>query len=186
MKRVLLALALLGGATSAHAQAPLTFGLDAQGGNGCPQESDNLKIDATALTVTARFAGYAAAVDGTGLDRKTCNFGIQVTVPDGMRVAVFATDYRGTLSIGGGATAVLSVEGFFAGDEGTAIARTYEGPWAGTFIASRTVPVDERVWSACGADLVFRANTSIRVTGGGGAANANLDLVRVRLAWQAC
>lgn len=194
MLRTLLATALLcASALTAHAQ-PLTLGEAAYGGTGCPQGTARVVVGADRTTLSLLFDQYEAAaggVTGRGFDRKSCNLAIPLNVPAGYSVSIFAIDYRGFNHLPAGGRSVFTVEYFFAGGAGPRFERTFAGPLSQSFFLSDTIAA--ATWSACGADVILRTNSSVRVTTPSGQqAVATVDTADIsaaivfRLAWRRC
>lgn len=190
MKRPVIALLFTIVAASAHAQG-ITAGEITVGGTGC-QSPATATLGGTVLSPVITFDGYRPTVggrDGTVLSRGSCNLAIPLDVPDGMSVAVVGTGYRLDTAILPGTTAIVSVEAFFAGDQGPVLTRTVSGPSNGKFVGAAVITSAGRQWSACGADLILRANTSIRLTAEAAAPAAStltMEQLRIRLAVRAC
>lgn len=140
-----------------------TLGEPKYNGSGCPQgtASAALSPDFTALTIL--FDSYFAQAGGdTGrtMDRKTCNIGIPVHVPQGKSVTLFTIDYRGFNSIPRGAYATFSAEYFFAGVTGPRFEKRWDGREENGYTLRHELPAEAVVWSKCGDDVILRANTS--------------------------
>src|SRR5204863_6233311 len=89
---------------------------------------------------------------------------IPVHVPQGLSISVLAIDYRGYNNIPQGANTQFNVEYFFAGARGPTFSKTYQGPKDEDYLIENKLTAQSIVWSACGADVNLRTNSSIRVT----------------------
>lgn len=190
-RHVLAVLALLAAASSPAAAQSLQLGKLGVGGTGCPAGSVSAQLGNGGKSISLKFKSYQASAGGArSFDRKACGIAIPVVVPPGMSVAVVGVDYRGASKLPAGASAVFSAEYFFAGSKGEKATRTLKGPASGKFTVAHKGAL---VWSACGADVNFRINTSLRVNTTGGR-NAIIGLrsqdvsvaATYRLQWKAC
>lgn len=150
--------------TSAVAGADnITLGIPTYGGTGCPagSASVNLSPDSSALSIL--FDQYVAQAGGAvGFDRKNCNIAVPVHVPQGFSVSVFAIDYRGFMGLPQGGRAQLNVNYFLAGDgQGFTTSKTFVGPLSTDYFKTDSLNLQAVVWSACGADTLLRANTTM-------------------------
>lgn len=169
MKTLLTATALvlgLGFAGVAHAD-DIALGEPGYGGTGCPGGSVSATLSPDAKSLSLLFDSYQVEAGGdTGkkFDRKSCNVAIPVHVPQGLSISVLAIDYRGYNNVPAGANSTFNVEYFFAGARGPAFQKTYNGPVEGDYLIHNELTAQSTVWSACGADVNLRTNSSIRVT----------------------
>lgn len=199
MKKILAiaALALTGSfATLAYAQEDISLGEPGYGGTGCPGGSVSATLSPDAKSLSLLFDAYAAEAGGnTGktFDRKSCNIAIPVFVPQGLSIAVLAIDYRGYNNVPAGASSQFNVEYFFAGTRGPTFRRTFNGPKNEDYLIQNQLTAQSIVWSACGADVNLRTNSSIRVsTSGNQQALATVDSEDVsaaiiyQLQWKQC
>ena len=97
------------------------------------------------------------------MDRKSCNIAIPVHVPQGYSISVFQVDYRGFNSLPHGARSTFNVEYFFAGARGPTFTQKFKGPKDEDYLIQNQLTAKTIVWSACGADVNLRTNSSIRV-----------------------
>jgi len=167
MRMLLASIALIATVSLAHAQDDIALGDPAYGGSGCPGGSvaTTLSPDQKALSIL--FDSYIVeAGGGTGksFDRKSCNVAIPVHIPQGRSVSILAVDYRGFNALPQGANSQFNVEYFFAGSRGPTFRKTFRGPIDADYTISNELVADALVWSACGADVNLRTNSSIRVT----------------------
>jgi hypothetical protein len=170
MKQILAiaALALTGTfAPLAHAQDDIALGEPGYGGTGCPGGSVSATLSPDAKSLSLLFDAYSVEAGGdTGktFDRKSCNVAIPVLVPQGLSISVLAIDYRGYNNVPVGANSQFNVEYFFAGARGPTFTRRFNGPKDEDYLIHNELVAQAIVWSACGADVNLRTNSSIRVT----------------------
>lgn len=167
MRTWLLALSIIAISLPAYAQSGLSLGKANYGGTGCPAGTAAVALSSDKKSLSLRFDRYeVAAGGGTGrtFDRKSCNLAIPLRVPSGLSVAVVAVQYRGVNRLPAGAKAQFRAEYFFAGGQGPVSTRTFNGPLQGRFSFADKLTAKSTVWSACGADVILRTNTSLRVT----------------------
>lgn len=140
----------------------------AYGGTGCPQGTVNWVISPERDRISVFFDEYRAISDESGSTRvrKSCNLGFGLIVPDGFSVALVAVDFRGYVYAPEGAKTQLTTEYFFAGTPiGARFTHTWEDPLNFTdedFFVRDEFAEDAVIWSACGDDVVWRSNNSIR------------------------
>ena len=192
----LAAVAALTMAGTASAQNDIELGRPGYGGTGCPSGSVSTTLSPDNKSLSLIFDQYVVEAGGTtgrSFDRKSCNVAIPVYVPEGYSVAVLAIDYRGFNHLARGATSQFNVEYFFAGASGPAFRRNFGGPLNADYLINNRLVTQNMVWSACGADVNLRTNTSIRVsTVGNAEAMATVDSQDVnaaiiyRLSWRRC
>lgn len=195
MRGLLLALSIVAISLPAHAQSGLSLGKPGYGGSGCPAGTASVVLSRDKKSLSLRFDRYEVEAGGSGrtFDRKSCNLAIPLRVPSGLSVAVVAAEYRGVNRLPAGAEAQFRTEYFFAGGRGPVLSRTFEGPLQGRFSFGDRVTARSAVWSACGADVILRANTSLRVsTTGGRIASSSVRSQQIntavvyRLQWRKC
>ena len=166
LRNVLLAALLLSSATAATTTAradDIRLGDPAYGGTGCPAGSASVSLSDDRKAISLLFDQYVVEAGGSrAFDRKNCNIAIPVHVPQGMSVSVFAIDYRGFVGLPAGARAQLSVDYFLAnGGRGVRSTKTFTGPATRDYQTSDRLGMEAIVWSACGADTILRANTTM-------------------------
>ena len=163
-----------------------TFGELSVTGTACERDAASLVESRVALTIL--FEGFNVAGVGANAPffRGACNVALPVDVPKGMSVAVAGTGYRLDAALADGTAAILSVEGFLAGQAGPVLTRSLSGPKTATFVGASVIPRQDLQWSACGTDVIVRANISIRVTSPSAALRAVFDQLRIRLAYRPC
>lgn len=153
-------------APKAYANPGVTLGVPAYGGSGCPGGSASATISPDGRSLSLLFDQYQARAggqSGQAIDRKTCNIAIPVHVPQGYSVSILSIDYRGFNSLPAGARSQFDVEYFFAGNRGPGWTRSFTGPQSESFVLNNQVVAEATVWSACGADVNLRTNTSLLV-----------------------
>ncbi len=153
-------------ASLAHAD-DIALGLPGYGGNGCPggSASATLSDDQKSLSIIFdQYSAEAGADTGKSFDRKSCNIAIPVHVPQGLSISVLAIDYRGYNNVPAGAKSEFNVEYFFAGSKGPSFKKTFTGPKDEDYLIHNELTAQAVVWSACGADVNLRTNSSIKVT----------------------
>ncbi len=144
----------------------ITLGEPGYGGTGCPAGSVSATLSPDATSLSLLFDNYQVAVGGTSgkvFDRKSCNIAIPVRVPQGFSVSVLKIDYRGFNQLPQGTSSQFNVEYFFAGTRGPAFQRRFSGPIQEDYLINNELTVQAIVWSACGADVNLRTNSSMRV-----------------------
>ena len=162
----LTALALSAGFVSfAHAD-DISLGEPGYGGTGCPGGSVSTTLSPDAKSLSLLFDAYSVQAGGdTGksFDRKSCNIAIPVHVPQGLSVSILTIDYRGYNNIPSGGKTTFGVEYFFAGQKGPTFNKTFNGPLDKDYLITNKLQATALVYSACGADVNLRTNSSIRV-----------------------
>lgn len=163
MKRYLSVIAFLFSA-QAFAQG-IVLGQPQYGGTGCPAGSASVALSPDQTAISLLFDQYVVEAGGAkAFDRKNCNIAVPVHVPQGYSVSVFAIDYRGFTVLPYGGRASLSVDYFLAGQgRGYRTSKSFWGPVATDYLKSDNLELEAVVWSACGADTILRANTSMLV-----------------------
>ena len=143
----------------------IRLGEPAYGGTGCPAGSASVALSPDQSAISILFDQYVAEAGGAkAFDRKNCNIAIPVHVPQGYSVAVMAIDYRGFVGLPYGARANLSVNYFLAGQgRGITTSKSFYGASSENYLKSDRLGLESIVWSACGADTILRANTSMMV-----------------------
>lgn len=192
----LAAAGVLAAAGAASAADDIRLGEPGYGGTGCPSGSVSTTLSPDAKSLSLIFDEYAVEAGGdTGrsFDRKSCNVAIPVHVPQGYSVSVLSVDYRGYNHLEGRSSSQFNVEYFFAGGRGPAFRRDFRGPLDNDYLIQNTITAEGMVWSACGADVNLRTNSSMRVNSVGRApAMATVDSEDVsaalvyHLAWKRC
>lgn len=164
MKKIV-SLSLLVGSLSAFAQ-DIQLGLPAYGGNGCPNGTASASVspDGKSLSIIFdQFLTEAGPASGKTIDRKSCNIAVPVHVPNGFSISVLAVDYRGYVGLPAQASARLTAEYFFAGQQGPRFARDFIGRTDQDYLVNNQLGVQAMVWSPCGADVNLRVNAAMQV-----------------------
>lgn len=165
MKNLLLGLMVLSTLT-VNAADDLRLGEPGYGGSGCPAgtASTTLSPDQKSLSIIFdEFMVEAGGQTGKTLDRKNCSIAIPVHVPQGYSISIIDIDYRGFNSLPRGATSRFTAEYFFAGMIGPRVVKDFRGGLDEEYIIQNKLGVNASVWSACGADVNLRVNTSLMV-----------------------
>lgn len=195
MRAWLLALSIIAISLPAYAQSGLSLGKPSYGGTGCPAGTASVALSGDKKSISLRFERYeveAGGGSGRTFDRKSCNLAIPLSVPSGISVAVVGAQYRGVNRLPAGAEAQFRAEYFFAGGRGPVLSRAFNGPLQGRFSFGDEVTARSAVWSACGADVILRTNTSLRVGTTGRLASSSVRSQKIRTAivyrlqWRKC
>lgn len=170
MKKLLLLLGLLSMTATAHAvnNSDIYLGEPGYGGNGCPQGTASTILSPDQKSLSILFDDYFVEAGGSDrrarrIARKSCNIAIPVHVPQGYSVSIIDVDYRGYNSLPRGAKSTFNVEYFFAGRRGPKISERFYGELEDEFMVTDKLGIGALVWSACGADVNLRVNTSMTV-----------------------
>ncbi|GAB4013542.1 MAG: DUF4360 domain-containing protein [Bdellovibrio sp.] len=166
LRSKLMALGLLALLTQPVMADDIRLGEPGYGGNGCPAGSASVTLSPDSKALSIIFDQYlveAGASVGKTMDRKSCNIAIPVHVPQGYSVSIIDVDYRGYVSLPRQAQARFQAEYFFAGQRGPTFLKTFNGFTDEDYTISNTLGVTALVWSACGADVNLRVNTSMLV-----------------------
>ena len=154
-------------ATQGYALDGITLGEPGYGGTGCPGGSVSATLSPDATSLSLLFDSYlveAGGDTGKSFDRKSCNIAIPVHVPQGYAVSILSIDYRGYNNFPKGANSQFNVEYFFAGARGPVFSQKFNGPKDEDYLIQNKLTAQTIVYSACGADVNLRTNSSIRVT----------------------
>ena len=152
--------------TFAHAD-DIALGQPGLGGTGCPAGTASATLSPDLKSLSILFDQYQVEAGGTtgkSFDRKSCNIAIPVHVPQGLSISVLAIDYRGYNNVPTGASSEFNVEYFFAGAKGPSFKKTFKGALDADYTIHNELVAQASVWSACGADVNLRTNSSIKVT----------------------
>ena len=198
MKKILAiaALHIAGSVASVSYADDIALGEPGYGGTGCPDGSASVTLSPDAKSLSIIFDEYYVEVGGAtnkSLERKSCNIAIPVHVPQGLSVSVLTVDYRGYNSLPTGAKSTFAVEYFFAGVQGPKFNKTFNGALDQDYLITNKLQATALVWSACGADVNLRTNSSIRVqTKQNKEALATVDsedisaAIKYQLQWKEC
>ena len=144
----------------------ITLGEPGYGGTGCPDGTASVTLAPDAKSLSILFDEYYVEAGGAtnkSMQRKSCNIAIPVHVPQGLSVSILTIDYRGFNSLPSGAKSTFAVEYFFAGVQGPKFSKTFNGALEKDYLITNKLKASALVWSACGADVNLRTNSSIRV-----------------------
>ena len=149
MKKILAIAALLIGSSVAGAAYAddIALGEPGYGGTGCPDGSASVTLAPDAKSLSILFDEYYVEAGGStnkSMQRKSCNIAIPVHVPQGAK-STFAVEY------------------FFAGVQGPKFNKVFNGELDKDYLITNKLKASALVWSACGADVNLRTNSSIRV-----------------------
>jgi hypothetical protein len=156
-------------ASSALAQVPqdpIRLGIPSYNGTGCPAGSVSANVSPDNQELSILFGSFqveSGGMTGKTVDRKSCQVSIPVQVPQGFSVSMIKIDYRGYHRVPLNASGTFDVEYFFAGSNGPQYRKTFIGASDGNFTLNNRVTAVSTVWSACGANVNLRTNTSIAV-----------------------
>ena len=168
MKKILAIAALLiaGSFASVSYADDIDLGEPGYGGTGCPDGSASVTLSPDAKSLSIIFDEYYVEAGGEtnkSFDRKSCNIAIPVHVPQGLSISILNIDYRGYNNIPTGAKTTFAVEYFFAGQKGPTFNKSFNGALDADYLINNKLQASALVWSACGADVNLRTNSSIRV-----------------------
>jgi len=166
MKKSILLLSTMMLSAPVFAADDISLGEPGYGGTGCPAGTVSVTLSPDAKSLSLLFDQYQVAVGGEAgksFDRKSCNIAIPVHVPQGMSVSVLKIDFRGFNHLPQSASSQFNVEYFFAGTRGPSFQRKFRGPLDEDYLINNQLSVQSVVWSACGADVNLRTNSSMRV-----------------------
>ncbi len=151
------------GAKMAYAD-DIRLGIPGYGGTGCPAGSASVTLSPDQKSLSLIFDSFQVQANSfKTLDRKSCNLAIPVHVPQGFSISIIEADYRGFNSLPYGAESQFSSEYFFAGGRGPKVIRKFFGELDSDYLVQSNVVLTGLVWSACGADVNLRVNSSIYV-----------------------
>jgi hypothetical protein len=145
----------------------ISLGEPGYGGTGCPAGTVSVTLSPDAKSLSLLFDEYQVAVGGdTGksFDRKSCNIAIPVHVPQGLSVSILKIDFRGFNHLPRSASSQFNVEYFFAGTKGPSFQKRFRGPLDDDYLINNELTAEAIVWSGCGADVILRTNSSMRLS----------------------
>jgi hypothetical protein len=180
--------ALAPGLATAGGGLPDIYIADADiGGSGCPMGSARAVLSEDKRTLSIIFDEYFADNN----QYASCNIAVSLSVPEGVTVALVDVDYRGYASVpdSAGRRARFRAEYFFAGHKGPVRSREFGRGYDSNFMISHGI--SGLVWAPCGAEVIARANTSIRTWGYGtllaiDTADVTTDGITFYLDWDEC
>lgn len=181
-------LALAPNLARAGGPAPDIYIIDADiGGSGCPMGTARAVLSNDKRTLSIIFDEYFADDN----QYASCNIAVALSVPEGVTVALVDVDYRGyaTVPDSSGKKATFRAEYFFAGQKGPVRTRDFDRGYDSNFMISHGI--SGLVWAPCGAEVIARANTSIRTWGYGtflaiDTADVTTDGITFYLDWDEC
>ncbi|AZZ37393.1 DUF4360 domain-containing protein [Bdellovibrio sp. qaytius] len=151
-------------AATVSAEAGISVGQPAYGGNGCPAGSASVTVTPDGSTMSVlfdQFSAEAGNTTGRRIDRKSCNLRVPIRVPNGYSVALIGVDYRGFNAIpGGGAYSELRNEYFYAGSRGPVYQQRFNGPRADSYTVTNNLIASSLIWSECSKEVIFSINSS--------------------------
>jgi hypothetical protein len=157
------------------------------GGSGCPEGTASAVLSEDKRTLSIIFDEYMAEDN----QYKSCNIAVGLHVPPGVTLALLDIDYRGYASIPDlkGRKGRFRSEYFFAGDTGPVRTVNFPRGYDANFMISHDL--FGAVWAPCGAEVIARANTSIRTWGKGSfiivdTADVTTNGVTFYLDWDYC
>lgn len=162
MKKIILVAATMI-ASQSFAQSGVYLGNPGYAGTGCAQGTASAILSPDNQQLSILFSDYVAqagGMTGKSMDRKNCSIAIPVFVPQGYSVSVLNIDYRGYNSLPQGGASTMTAEYFFAGARGPIFQKRFMGPLNSDYTFSNKLIATAVVWSACGAQVTLRANTS--------------------------
>lgn len=180
-----------------NAQDDIELGEPGYGGSGCPAGSASATLSPDNKSLSIIFDEYfveAGASNRRRLARKNCSIAIPVHVPQGLSVSIVDVDYRGYVSLPRRANARFTVEYFFAGIRGPKFTKNFRGETDKDYVLRNKLGLQSLVWSACGADVNLRVNSSmmVRVASTRDDALATVDSadfnagIKYKLQWKRC
>ncbi|GAB9468635.1 hypothetical protein Gpo141_00005949 [Globisporangium polare] len=141
-----------------------TIGQLVIGGSGCRPESVSAVPSTDNTSVSVLFSSFEAKTnnDATRV-RSACAIALPVNALPGQSIGLFKVDYRGYVYVPNvqRASAALSNEYFFAGQQGIRIKRTYQPGDSMDIFESNSINFQSVIWSPCGGSTTFRVNTAI-------------------------
>lgn len=134
------------------------------GGNGCPPQSVSAVSATDNTSVSVLFSSFEAKTSSNAARvRSACSIALPVYALPGQSIGLFKVDYRGYVYVPkvSNASAALSNEYFFAGQQGIRIKRTYLPGDSMDIFESNSINFQSVIWSPCGGSTTFRVNTAI-------------------------
>lgn len=169
----------------------IKFGHPQMGGSGCPHGSTQAVISPDGKTLKITLDSYsveAGKVHGRPESRANCGFAIPVQVPSGYSISISGAKFNGAYDLPPGSSSKLKVEYFFAGQSGSIITKSYNGPSRDNYSILIAPSLAGVVWSPCGASTNIRMNTSGDVKAGE-ATHAMMNIHEIeefQIQWRKC
>lgn len=131
-------------------------------GSGCPEGSVHTDLSSSGDSLVLRFDEFFASAGAEkSLDRKACMLALPLRVPQGLRVRTAAITLQGFAYLPEQAEGRVSIDTFFAGARGVKVTKNFSENFMGEFSLSTSSTRGQ--WSACGEDVLLRANMSVLV-----------------------
>lgn len=143
------------------------------GGTGCPAGTASVVLSPDEDEITILFDQFVAEAGGSSrrtVDRKACDLGIPVHIPQGYSMAVIQTDFRGFNLVSHGGMNRLNTEYFWANQRGPVYSNMYRGPQNADYFATNGVTASGVVWTPCGMSTNLRIRATIMTQ-----TNRNMD-----------
>ncbi len=157
------------------------------GGSGCPEGTASVVLSDDKRTLSILFDQYLVEDNHYA----SCNIAVSLHVPRGVTIALLDIDYRGYASIPDlyGRKGRFRTEYFFAGDTGPVRIENFPRGFDANFMISHDLV--GAVWAPCGAEVIARANTSLKTWGRGSfliidTADVTTDGITFYLDWHYC
>lgn len=165
MKTLTLLASLLAAQMSFGQFSPgLRLGEPSYGGSGCPAGTASVVLSPDQDEISVLFDQFIAEAGGDSrkrVDRKACDLGIPIHIPQGYSVAVIQTDFRGFNLVSYGGMNRLNTEYFWANQRGPVYSNVYRGPQNEDYFASNGVMASGTVWTPCGMSTNLRIRATI-------------------------
>lgn len=134
------------------------------GGTGCPAGTASAVLSPDQNEISIMFDQFVAEAGGDTrrtVDRKACDLGIPIHVPQGYSLAVIQTDFRGYNLVSRGGMNRLNTEYFWANQRGPVYSNVFRGPQNDDYFTSNGVMVEGVVWTPCGLSTNLRIRATI-------------------------
>lgn len=144
--------------------AAYTIGPLLTGGSGCLPNTVYTEMSTDNTRVSVRFTSFEAKTSNDAARvRLTCDVALPIIALPGQSVGFFQVDYRGSVYVPNvqNASAALSNEYFFAGQQGIRVKRTFLPGDETEISESNSIKFQSVIWSPCGGSTTFRVNTAI-------------------------
>lgn len=134
------------------------------GGTGCPAGTASAILSPDQDEISILFDQFVAEAGGDTrriVDRKACDLGIPIHIPQGYSVAVIQTDFRGFNLVARGGMNRLNTEYFWANQRGPVYSNMFRGPQNADYFATNGVMASGTVWTPCGMSTNLRIRATI-------------------------
>ena len=150
-------------AQQASLKPQIEIGEIGHGGSGCPIDSiSNIHSPQLDKKVIFKPLEYHLKIGDSKrrIVRRSCNLSIPVKIPQGISVAFYHLNFKGSLDLEKGTSLRFSAEYFIAGKRGPKIKRTFTETKLKSF---QIGPEDNTpaLWSECGENVNLRINTAL-------------------------